>query len=103
MVVISNNILQKRIQEENKMPIEVNRIDRYCPKCKNPTIFNTGKQYFCGKCLSTIEKKSDEEFVVISTMERESIQVDSKENEITNQELKIGEFFENIDGTNTEA
>jgi ribosomal protein S27AE len=35
------------------MPIEVNRVNRECPKCKNPTIFNTGKEYFCGKCLST--------------------------------------------------
>jgi ribosomal protein S27AE len=37
------------------VPIEVNRINKECPKCKNPTIFNTGKEYFCGKCLSTIK------------------------------------------------
>jgi len=37
------------------MPIEINRIDKECPKCKNSTIFNTGKGYFCGKCLSTLE------------------------------------------------
>ena len=37
------------------MPIEVNRVNLECPKCKNPTIFNTGKEYFCGKCLSTLK------------------------------------------------
>jgi len=37
------------------MPIEVNRINKECPKCKNPALFNTGKEYFCGKCLSTIK------------------------------------------------
>jgi ribosomal protein S27AE len=36
------------------MPIEVNRVNRACPQCKNPTIFNTGKGYFCGKCLSDL-------------------------------------------------
>ena len=37
------------------MPIEINRVNRECPQCKNSTIFNTGKGYFCGKCLSTLE------------------------------------------------
>jgi len=37
------------------VPIEVNRVNRECPKCKNPTIFNTGKEYFCGKCLSILK------------------------------------------------
>ena len=37
------------------MPIEVNRVNRECPKCKNPTIFNTGKAYYCGKCLNDLK------------------------------------------------
>ena len=37
------------------MPIEVNRVNRECPKCKSPTIFHTGKAYFCGKCLSDLK------------------------------------------------
>ena len=37
------------------MPIEVNRVNKECPKCKNPTIFNTGKEYFCGMCLATLK------------------------------------------------
>jgi ribosomal protein S27AE len=37
------------------VPIEVNRVNKECPKCKNPAIFNTGKEYFCGKCLSTLK------------------------------------------------
>jgi len=37
------------------MPIEINRVNRECPQCKNSTIFNTGKGYFCGKCLNTLE------------------------------------------------
>lgn len=38
------------------MPIEVNRVNKECPRCKNPTIFDTGKNYFCGKCLIEIPK-----------------------------------------------
>ncbi|MBI3623605.1 hypothetical protein HY212_06025 [Candidatus Pacearchaeota archaeon] len=37
------------------MPIEINRINKECPQCKNSTMFNTGKGYFCGKCLSTTQ------------------------------------------------
>ncbi len=37
------------------MPIEINRVNRECPQCKNSTIFSTGKGYFCGKCLNTLE------------------------------------------------
>ena len=36
------------------MPIECNRVKKECPKCKNPTIFNTGKNYFCGACVSDL-------------------------------------------------
>lgn len=39
------------------MPIEVNRVNKTCPRCKNPTIFWNGKNYFCGKCLSDIPKE----------------------------------------------
>lgn len=39
------------------MPIEVNQINRECPQCKNPTIFDVdGKKYFCGKCLTDFDK-----------------------------------------------
>ena len=35
------------------MPIELNRINRECTKCKNATIFNVaGKSYFCGNCMT---------------------------------------------------
>ncbi|HEU5487479.1 MAG TPA: hypothetical protein VFV16_01520 [Candidatus Nitrosotalea sp.] len=45
----------EELAQEFIMPIEVNRVNKECPKCKNPTIFNTGKEYFCGKCLSTLK------------------------------------------------
>lgn len=38
------------------MPIEVNRIKRDCPACKNQTIFATNKGYFCGACLTDFPK-----------------------------------------------
>ncbi|MGI0010765.1 MAG: hypothetical protein ACREAE_05140 [Nitrosopumilaceae archaeon] len=36
----------------------MNRINKSCPQCNNSTIFATGKDYFCGKCLVTIPKLS---------------------------------------------
>ncbi|MDE1725398.1 MAG: hypothetical protein KGH76_05835 [Thaumarchaeota archaeon] len=47
--------LFEEIDSSFSMPIEVNRVNKECPKCKNSTIFNTGKEYFCGKCLSTLK------------------------------------------------
>lgn len=49
------------------MPIEINRLDKPCPKCKNPTIFDIGKKYVCGKCMSDINKNTME---VISTVDQ---------------------------------
>lgn len=38
------------------MPIEMNRIKKECPECKNPTLFNVeGKSYFCNKCLNSFD------------------------------------------------
>lgn len=40
------------------MPIEIRRKNIECPKCKNPTIFDIGKKYVCGKCMSDIDKET---------------------------------------------
>lgn len=40
------------------MPIEMNRINRECPECKNSVIFElSNKSYFCGRCLTEFDSE----------------------------------------------
>jgi len=32
------------------MPIEVNRVNKECPRCKEPTTFSDGKKRICRRC-----------------------------------------------------
>lgn len=65
------------------MPIEVNRENIECPKCKSPTIFDVDhKGYFCGTCLTDFDKdmqvkpeaKLPQSDLVPDTMIEEAIQ-----------------------------
>ena len=40
------------------MPIEMRRKNMACPECKNPTIFDVGKGYFCTGCMNDIDKST---------------------------------------------
>lgn len=76
------------------MPIEVNRVNKECPRCKNPTIFDTGKNYFCGKCLADIPKEKSPEKIVVSEFDIKApsiglnLLVEANEPEITDDTAK---------------
>lgn len=42
------------------MPIECNKISRDCPQCHTNMVYDTGKSYFCSKCLATIPKSESD-------------------------------------------
>lgn len=42
------------------MPIECNQINKECPKCKNATMFETNKGFFCNKCLTGFDPEMKE-------------------------------------------
>lgn len=72
------------------MPIEVNRVNKECPRCKNPQIFDTGKNYFCGKCLIEIPKTkvTVSEPVMVEVKGTIPVAMISNEPEITEDEKK---------------
>lgn len=61
------------------MPIEINRIDRQCPKCKNPKIFDIGKKFVCGKCMSDINKDTMEVIMTVDDIFFQGVRCAGKE------------------------
>lgn len=69
------------------MAIEMNRLNKECPECKNPTIFDVnGKSYFCGKCLS--EFNEDMTIKSQPVLEQESAKI-IRDSPDTVEEIKV--------------
>ncbi|MDE1812885.1 MAG: hypothetical protein KGI19_11170 [Thaumarchaeota archaeon] len=69
------------------MPIEVNRVNKQCTRCKNPTIFWNGKNYFCGKCLSDIPKEEIQNVEVVVAVKEESDVIPVQEESLLQTEI----------------
>ena len=68
------------------MPIEVHRIKRKCPDCGNETTFDTGKNYFCNKCLTDIPKQQNtQEHIEIPKVDVPEVSVTDGLNNLFNQ------------------